>query len=137
MREEQGTVIGTADKLAQIKVGRHSDCSGCGGCSGSRNLILEAVNDLGAKNGDRVRFVLQEERMLLAAFVVFVLPLLLAAVGGFIGYRWSLTGEVWGSEATFCGAALFFLLGLLCVKWYDRRVEKSKAAKPRIVAVMR
>ena len=131
MREEQGVVVSTADNLAQIKVGRHSECSGCGGCDGSKNLILEASNDLGAKNGDRVRFILQEEKMLQAAFMVFVFPLLMAAIGTILGWQWGLTDNsaVWG-------AVLFFCAGLLGVRWYDRRMGRKKAARPRIVEIM-
>ncbi len=81
MKQEQGLVIELKDGLARIKVGRHTECVSCGACPSSQHVMVEAINPLGAKPGQRVKFELQEQHMLTGAFVVFVLPLLCAALG--------------------------------------------------------
>ncbi len=142
MKQEEGVVLEVNDGLARIRVGRHSDCISCGACAGAQNVVLEAVNRLGAEPGQRVRFELQEEQVLTGAFVVFILPLLAAGIGGLAGWQFgiiqgmdtlgreSLTNPIIG------GALLFFLLSLFGVRIYDRRAGRNRQKKPVIVEIL-
>ena len=134
MKEEQGLVLSVTGNTAKIKVGRHEDCSGCGGCPSAQNVIIEAVNEIGAKPGERVQFAVREENALLGAFVVFMLPLLMAGIGGFIGYQPNFFGG--GDTGMIRGATLFFLLSLVAVKLFDRRLRHAQQLKPLITKIL-
>ena len=143
MKQEEGVVLEVNDGLARIRVGRHSDCISCGACAGAQNVVVDAVNRLGAEPGQRVRFELQEEHVLRGAFVVFILPMLAAGIGGIIGWQ---LGLIWHMESihheslanpAIGGALLFFLLSLFCVKLYDRKAGRNRQIKPVITGIIR
>ncbi len=142
MKQEEGVVLEVSDGLARIRVGRHSDCISCGACAGAQNIVVDAVNRLGAEPGQRVRFELQEEQVLTGAFVVFVLPLLAAGIGGLAGWQF---GVIQGMETldheslanpVIGGALLFFLLSLFGIKFYDRKAAHNRKKKPVIVEIL-
>ncbi|WP_033170463.1 SoxR reducing system RseC family protein [Selenomonas sp. ND2010] len=136
MKQEEGLIVKVQDGMAIIKVGRHADCSACGACPSSRHVMVEAVNRIGAKPGQRVRFAMQESQVLTGAFVVFVLPLLAAAVGAVLG--WQLAIGVGGEFAfwTKFGAGFFFVLSLVAIKLFDRQVAKKQRMKPVILEIL-
>jgi sigma-E factor negative regulatory protein RseC len=98
--------------------------------------MVEAVNRIGAKPGQRVRFAMQESQVLTGAFVVFVLPLLAAAVGAVLG--WQLAIGVGGEFAfwTKFGAGFLFVLSLVAIKLFDRQVAKKQRMKPVILEIL-
>ncbi|SEH23389.1 SoxR reducing system RseC family protein [Selenomonas sp. KH1T6] len=137
MKEEEGLVIGVnpEDGTATVKVGRHEDCSACGACAGSRQMTVEAVNGLGAVIGQRVKFSMQEQQMLKGAFVVFLLPLILAGLGGLIGWQLGYGGEA--EDLYPMGLAfLGFCLGSGIVKWYDKRASARQNEQPVITEII-
>lgn len=85
MTTEQGLVIEVNNDMAKIKVGRHNDCRNCGACPGNDSVIISANNKIGAKPGQRVAFEVKEDNVLKAAFVVFILPLIVAFIGALLG----------------------------------------------------
>ena len=55
MKIEEGTIVGINDNgLADVKVGRHSDCMACGACDGAQNIVVQALNPVGAEVGQQV-----------------------------------------------------------------------------------
>ena len=136
MKQEQGLVMDVEGRIARVKVGRHEECTGCGACPSSRHVTVDAVNDLGAKPGQRVRFEMREEQVLLGAFVVFLLPLLSAGLGALFGWQMSLALGMEETVGTVAGAAVFFLMSLLGVKLFDRRAAKNQQMKPVIIEIL-
>lgn len=136
VNREQGLVIAEDGDMVRIQVGRHNDCASCGACAGSKHIIIEAMNPLGARSGQRVVFEVREVSVLKGAFMVFVLPLLLAALGAFIGWK---AGMAWGYDLTYAaiaGGLLLFLLSLGGVKLFDRSVAKDQSMKPVVVEIL-
>ena len=134
MKEEQGLVLSVTGDTAKIKVGRHEDCSGCGGCPSAQNVIIEALNEVGAQPGARVSFTMRETNALLGAFVVFMLPLIMAGVGGFVGYDTTFFGG--GDTGMIRGAMLFFIISLVLVKLFDRHLRNAQQMKPVITQII-
>jgi len=135
LREEEGLVIKVNDEegTVTVKVGKHEECSACGACAGSRQLTVEAVNELGAALGQRVRFSLQEQHMLKGAFIVFLLPLIFAGLGGFLaGWELCEENEIYAAY----GAALGFFAGGLFIKWYDKRASDRQNEQPVITEII-
>jgi len=137
MKEEEGLVIGVSPQAgtATVKVGRHAECSACGACAGSRQLTVEAVNGPGAVVGQRVKFAMQEQQMLKGAFVVFLLPLILAGAGGILGWQLGYGGEAEDLYPLGLGF-LGFCLGSGLVKWYDRRAAARMKEQPVITEII-
>lgn len=138
MKEEEGLVIAVDEKrrTATVKIGKHDECVECGACGGSRHVVVEALNSLGAEAGQRVRLRSSEQNMLLGAFVTFIMPLLLAGLGGLLV---SLAGGSAASGAYMPmagGALLGFLLGVVLVKRYDRHVSGQASLQPEITEIV-
>ncbi|WP_026767731.1 SoxR reducing system RseC family protein [Selenomonas ruminantium] len=136
MKQEQGIVLETADGMAKVRIGRHAECGSCGACGGARQVVVDAVNPVGAAAGQRVRFAFREEQVLTGAFVVFILPLLFGGVGAVIGHFTAPLLAANGSLPAVIGALLFFLLALGLVRKFDRRAAQDKAAKPVIIEIL-
>ena len=136
MKTEQGLVIEVIDNIANIKVGRHSDCSNCGACPGSDSVIISANNKIGAKVGDKVTFEMREDNVLKGAFIVFVLPLIIAFIGvllgGFIGKYMKFNINV----SQIIGGITAFLLSMIFVKLFDRAATTSEKSKPEIISIL-
>lgn len=136
MKQEQGLVIEVYDGLAKIKVGRHAECTSCGACPSSRQVMVEAVNTIGAQTGQRVRFAVQEQNVLAGAFVVFILPLLAAGGGSVSGWWLAPLLSVTETAGSAGGALVAFVLALGVVRYFDRRVARRQEMKPVIVEIL-
>jgi len=136
MKTEQGLVIEVSDNIARIKVGRHSDCSNCGACPGNDSVIISANNKIGAKVGDKVTFEMKEVNILKGAFIVFILPLIVAFIGVLLG---GLIGKYIGSNinvSQIIGGITAFLLSMIFVKLFDRAATISEKSKPAIISIL-
>lgn len=89
--KQKATVVKAEGTLAVISVMRSSMCDGChkncdGGCSmhkifgGDKKFEAEALNKIGAEAGDRVYVETPDKDVLSGAFLVFILPLIIAFV---------------------------------------------------------
>lgn len=136
MKIEEGTILSIEkDGIAEIKVGRHTDCIACGACSGAENIVIKAQNPIGAKVGQHVKFEVREVNIVIGAFVCFVMPLLVAVLGAFIGYWYSNTQGIDYVQYAIIGGIVGFLLGAVGVKLFDRSLTNDINAKPKITAI--
>lgn len=103
-------------------------CDGCEGC-GAPNVILsvEASNKLGAQKGDRVIVESSNRTIYKAAFVVYLLPLILF-------FAFYALGEWLLSAGTLAGIIGFFA-GIGMAVLFNRRFAKKGGASFDIVAV--
>lgn len=136
MKQEQGIVLETVDGMAKVRIARHEECGSCGACGGAQRVVVEAVNAVEARAGDKVLFEFREENVLTGAFVVFILPLIFGAVGAAIGHFAAPLLDASGSLPYVLGALIFFLIALVVIKKFDRRAAKNQALKPVIVEIL-
>lgn len=111
------------DGTAQVIHVRESACSGdchkCSGCGAAKETMqLTAVNQIGAQPGDWVTLSSETKPVLLAACVLYVLPLVLF----FAGY---LAGMLLWNRGAIAGCAAF-LLGIAGAVIYDRQIAGKK-----------
>ena len=135
-REETGIVIEISESKAKVKASRHGDCENCGVCPGDNAMVLEVQNPIGAKVGQRVAFEIQEANMLLAAFVVYILPLLALLAGAISG---GVLGNNLGQNVLVCqigGGIFFFAIAVVYIKRYDRAVKKNDNLLPVITKIL-
>lgn len=120
------------DGTAQVLCIRESACSGdchkCSGCGAAKEtLVLTAKNPIGAKPGQLVTVEAASGPVLAAAAVLYLLPLALF----FIGYL-ALLSTGFGAV----GGGVGFVLGIVAVLVYDRRVASKGKTEYTITGVV-
>lgn len=89
----EGTVRKTDEKVAYIVIKRESacgeNCANCGGCKKMNEITAD--NTLGAKPGDTVVVEMSDSRVLSAAFMVYMLPLIIFFAAYFISNMFTKT----------------------------------------------
>ena len=141
--KQEGIVISVGEKgFATVTVGRRSMCDGChnaencsGECSmykifgGKKEFSATAKNKAGARVGDRVSVETKDSNVLLSAFIVFMLPLIIAFVlyGILKGY----VSEELSLVYALASFAVYFLV--LCI---IERVKKNKSSKLVITDIL-
>ena len=97
-------VVADHGKIKEIEVSRETACEGCsqnkdGSChacimlgDGNRSMRTRALDELGAKVGDRVEVETDSKTVIKYAAEVFLLPIVLGAAGYLIGenFAWKL-----------------------------------------------
>ena len=135
-REETGIVIETSENKAKVKASRHGDCENCEVCPGDNAMVVAVQNPIDASVGQRVAFEIQEANMLMAAFVVYILPLLALMVGAISG---GILGNNLGQDVLagqIGGGILFFAIAVVYMKRYDRAVKKNDQLLPVITKIL-
>lgn len=117
------------DGTAQVLCLRQSACSGdchkCAGCGAvEQKLFITARNPIGAKPGETVRMRTESGPVLLGAAILYILPLVLFALGYGIAAAWEM--GLWGGLAG-------FVLGVLGAVVYDRCVTRKKPPQYTII----
>jgi sigma-E factor negative regulatory protein RseC len=135
----------TGTKMALVKVKQHHACAGCGACGRvfgdpeqRDTFTVEVDNPIGAKKGQLVRLEIGESEMLLAAVILYLIPLVGLLAGLFVG-RWlavsyGLGGnpELWGLAL---GLALMFLI-FVYLRIQDKKLARGKRFKVMITSVV-
>lgn len=132
MRIGEGTIEEIKeDGLAKIKVSRDFLYVACSACAGAEHVMITAYNGLGAQEGNRVRYEVDDSHLAMSSFICFMMPLLLAAAGALAGY--GLGAEtMWGTA----GAVIGLACGAAGVKYYDNRPGKMIDTKASITAIL-
>lgn len=113
-----GTVIKLENNNAIVQVMRASacgeNCAMCkGGCSQTKQTV-SASNEMGALLGDKVKIELDDNKVLLAAFLVYILPLILLIIG-YVIKGWQ-------------GAVIGFVIPFIILKALDKKNAKRYTA---------
>jgi len=85
-----GYVYRTKPESTEVLLGKHAACVGCGACiaaSDTRERKIAAINDVGAVEGDKVEIEVSPGRLVVAALMMFIVPVLAALIGAYLGYR--------------------------------------------------
>lgn len=128
------TVVELRGRIAVVETDRVSACEGCHKAapgqtcsvctlmgSGKRSVRSQADNGIGAAVGDRVEVETSSRRILLYAALVFLVPMLAAAAGGWI--LWALTRQ---TVFAAIGAAAGLAIAFAAVRIYSVRVGKRR-----------
>jgi sigma-E factor negative regulatory protein RseC len=134
--EETGTVTEIRDRVALVSTGAKGACHSCsarGVChlGGQKTMVVEAGNTIGAQVGDVVRIRLNSRSVLGAAFLLYLVPLLVF-IGGLILGQALTHNQIWA-----------VMLGFLCmagtyagIRVLDRRISRSAKMRPEIVEIV-
>ncbi|EIW17010.1 MULTISPECIES: SoxR reducing system RseC family protein [Pelosinus] len=136
-KQQEGIVLEVVgNHLAKVKTSRHNDCENCGACPGNSALVLEARNDIGAKIGQRVAIEVREVNMLKAAFIVYILPLILIFFGAVIGGMFAEHLSYQPLWFQIIGGTFAFILSVVYIKFFDSAARSDSKMQPMIVRIL-
>lgn len=122
--EQQVKVVRTdPDGTAQVLHIRQSACSGdchkCSGCGAvQQQMLITASNPIGARVGELVKMETQSAPVLMAAVILYILPLIAFFAG-------CIAGQLLWQQPVLTGG-IAFALGILLAAVYDRRVLRRQ-----------
>ena len=125
----EATVISVSGEFAVVESHRKAACDGChknaeGGCSictlagGDATVRLKVKNKSGARVGDRVVVSTESRRVLGYAWLVFLMPIVLAGVCYSVGFKiWqdemaAVLASIGGMVISFAGVGIYSRLSV-------------------------
>ena len=139
MATEKGTVIKIDSRGTWVKTSRTSACEGCssrGSChtqSGSGDMEVNALNEIGAAVGDRIMLGIDTGSLLKATFLLYIFPILALMVGAFIGHAVALNFQMDSTHwAVLCGI-VFFGCAVLLIRNRANRLAARDDYRPKII----
>lgn len=129
---ERGVVVKVKGKRATVRFDRRSACDSCHMCAVTRDgMKVEVVieNTLGANVGDFVEVEMAQRFVLTAAVIVYLIPLVLVALGVGIGVLFNeLTQILLAVGGLVIGFVIAFLLDRFVIK-------KKKGFSPQMKSI--
>ena len=136
---ETGKISGENGKRVKISLPLKEGCSACGKCAlgrGGKSMLLETENSVGALIGDEVMVEIPERDPLIAAILLFGIPLLGLLIGGGAGY---LLFSRCGADPN-AGGGLIGLITMagvfIILHRRERRLMKKVSGGIRIVKIL-
>lgn len=141
MATEQGLVIKASGRKAIVKTRKTEACESCASKDScgerGRDVDVEVLNPLGAREGDHVTLQMDTGHFLRATFFLYVFPVLCMIAGAFVGERIAFAhqGDPSGYAAGF--GLGFFLVAILIVKIKGNAMGRQEAYRPRITRILK
>ena len=143
MATEQGIVIKTDSSGAWVKTVKSGACAGCtarGAChsmSAGDEMEVKAVNEAGAKVGDRIVLSFESASLLKATFLLYVFPILLLIAGALIGQESAPYFSLNPAGFSVILGFSFFIAALLFIKIKAGQLAKKNEYRPKIVKILK
>ncbi len=129
----EGVVIESDGETAKVRCSVHSDCENCGFCPGNNAVIIDVTDEVGTQVGQQVLIDKKETNMLLAAFTIFVLPLLAIGLGISLGYYLSFRLMISAKIMMVLGGLIFGLAAFFIIRRLDQSLESEKPTIVRTI----
>ncbi len=142
MATEQGIVIRTDSSAAWVKTIKTGDCAGCsarGSCHSMGNtneMEVKAINEAGAKEGDRIVLLFETSSLLKATFLIYVFPILLLMIGAVLGQEIALSINLDPSGFAALMGFSFFFAAVLIIKIRANKMAQKNEYHPKIVKIL-
>ena len=136
-----GLVVQTMERTAKVRMQRHASCAGCNACkmgSQEKPIELEALNLRQAVPGQMVEVEMEQENVLLAAFLMYVVPLIFLVIGVLAGHYGlgALGINQYRDLLTALIAFLFTALAYLILNQGEKREHFKEKMLPVIVEIV-
>ena len=142
MREE-GVVIDTYGEFAKVEAKRSASCEGCASkdtCKPNSNtsMIIEVINPINARVGDRICFEVEASALLKSTFVIYLMPVIFLLIGAWAGEEIAKIYPLFKREEilSVISGSLFFLVSVFILISLNRYFSKNKRYKPMIKEIL-
>jgi len=142
MATEQGIVIKTDSRTAWVKTIKSASCAGCsakGSChskGAGEEMEVNAINEAGARKGDRIVLSFETSSLLKATFLLYVFPILLLIIGAAIGQEMAPKFDFNPSGFSAIIGFIFFFAALLIIKTAANRLARKNEYRPKIIKIL-
>jgi sigma-E factor negative regulatory protein RseC len=142
MATEQGIVIKTDSRTAWVKTIKSASCAGCsakGSChskGAGEEMEVNAINEAGARKGDRIVLSFETSSLLKATFLLYVFPILLLIIGAAIGQEMAPKFDFNPSGFSAILGFIFFFAALLIIKTTANRLAEKNEYRPKIIKIL-
>ncbi len=96
-----------------------------------------AINEAGARVGDRIVMQFQTSSLLKVTFMLYVLPILLLIVGAVIGQQLSPVIQINSSASSIIVGFLFFTATVWIIKSKANRMATQNQYQPKIIKILK
>ncbi len=142
MATEHGIVIRTDSGGAWVKTIKSGACEGCsakGSChslSDRGEMEVNAINEAGAKVGDRIVLSFETASLLKATFLLYVFPILLLIIGAAIGQETAPYFNFNPSGFSAIIGFLFFFAAVLVIKVKANKLAQKNEYRPKVIKIL-
>ena len=143
MATEEGTVIKVIGANVLIKTMRSSSCEHCtskGSCmskGGGNEMQVQALNPVGAREGDRVKISFSTGSLLKASFLLYVFPILCLIAGALCGQRLTASFPGLGESAlSVISGLLAFGLSFVVVRSVSNKMAGKADYQPKVIRIL-
>ena len=98
---------------------------------------VEAINQAGAKVGDRIQLMVGTSSVLKAIFLLYLFPILCMLAGGVTGDWLAPRLNLHPSVSSAIMALLLFVIALFVVRINGQRMARKEAYRPKIVRILK
>ena len=143
MPTEKGVVIKVDATTAWVTTTKTSACEGCAAKSscttlgGGKEMEVEAINDIGARIGQKVVLQFHTSPLLKATFLLYVVPILFLILGAFIGDQAAPRFDMDPSTCSVIVGLVFLGISIKFVKSKGNKLAKKDAYRPKIVRILK
>jgi sigma-E factor negative regulatory protein RseC len=131
-QEEKGVVLEVNNGVTNVRVNRKCEC----GDSCTTSLVLDVINPIGAKPGQFVTIDVIGGNTLIAALMIFILPLIIMFIGSMLGEWIAFKGRKSLRFLEVSGGILGFMLSIISIKLYDNYIRNDSKMKPTIIRIL-
>ena len=142
MATEQGIVIKTDSRAAWVKTIKSGNCAGCsakGSChamGANDEMAVKAINEAGARVGDRIVLSFKTSSLLKATFLLYVFPILLLIIGAAVGQEMAHKFDFNPSGFSAITGFSFFFAALLIIKTTANKLARKNEYRPKIIKIL-
>jgi sigma-E factor negative regulatory protein RseC len=103
---------------------------------GDDKMEVRAINEVGAKVGDRIVLSFKTSSLLKASFLLYVFPILLLIVGAAIGQEMAPRFDFNPSGLSAIMGFAFFFVALLIIKTMADKLAKKNEYRPKVTKIV-
>ena len=128
---ESGFVASVSGETVEVKLRRSGACAKCGSCAAglsNHEMIINAKNLCGAKEGDYVNIELGSADFLKAVFIMYGIPCVFFVAGVLFGYYMlpfmGIEGDI--ELLAFLIGAILMIVAFILIKCSEKKLSKER-----------
>ncbi len=136
---EVGLVVDTEANSAYVQIDRRSACGNCKACglgtTDEKSIVVQAINEIKANKGDIVELDLESPDVLLAAFIIYGIPMISLILGIFVAYGIQRLINYDSEIIMLITGLVFMLVSFIIIKINEPKIKSSKRFSSTVVEI--